>query len=140
MITRTTPDLTIKKLTADKSFVRPGEKVDFDIEVRNQGKADAGACSLLLDGGYDGSVKVQFEPLPAGGSRVVRVEDLIIQTSFDTHGFTAFIDSDKQIPESSERNNKKSLVLWDPSGPWPPGPFPPGPPPVPPPHKVDVRG
>ena len=127
------PDLTVKRLEASDGIIFPGDEVTFSAQVANIGDADSKAFDLLLDGGYNGSIKVRMEQgLAAGESQQVSLGPLTISDWAEHQFFEAVADSSKEVAESKERNNKKNTVLWYPQAGGPPGP--PGPPGPFPPH------
>lgn len=114
------PDLVVK---AEPSswFVRPGDRVTLEGEVTNHGQAVAGPFHLKLDAGSEGQQKIPLEALGPGQSLPVKLGPITIKHWIAGHSVQLTVDSDREVNEGNERNNRCELVLWDTSAP----PFPP---------------
>ncbi len=123
------PDLTVSSLEPSTRFPFPGTEVTFDVEVKNQGNADAGAFSVNLSSWSEEDRKRIEEGLKAGASAAFTLGPVIMDSGV-AMSIQAFADCDREIAESNERNNKRDTVLWNPL----PPPQPPQPPlpPIPP--------
>ncbi len=101
------PDLVVTNITHSPTNPTIGSTVTFQVTVRNQGTAAAGAFVVRLQGvgpSQDGSVS----SLGAGAS-VTRTFTLPLSTSPET--FTATADVFNQVPESNEANNTRQVQV-----------------------------
>lgn len=113
------PDLVVKAEPSDW-FVRPGDRVTFDAVVTNRGLAPAGPFHLKLDAASEGQDERPLEALAPGQTANVTLGPITIRHWVAGHNVTLLVDSDQQVEESNERNNRYELTLWDTSAP----PFP----------------
>lgn len=116
------PDLVVSHVEPSDWFVRPGDTVTFEVQVKNQGLAAAAPFHVLLDADYDGKTKIAVPGLAPGETNSVAMGPLTILTWSHGHPITVTADCDREVTESKERNNRYDLTLWDPSPPFPPYP------------------
>ena len=129
------PDLVVDSVATSPSWPQAGERVWFDVSLKNTGDQDAKTFNVVLDGdGVNQKVRIDGG-LPAGAERQVRMGPLrtspFQQQAYWIH---ATVDSDHEVAETREDNNTTSLFFAT-QPPFPPmPPMPPIPPPPPPPH------
>lgn len=121
------PDLVVDRLEPSDYFVDPGDRVNFDFTVRNAGTADAPAFDVQLSGWGMERETIRLEGLKAGES--VSFEDVgeLRGDPWTEYYFAEVrVDTRKEVAESNERNNKRSVSMM--GRPMPRPPVPPHPP------------
>lgn len=116
------PDLKIDAFEPTTYFPRPGDRVYFDVRVINRGEADATGFNVELSGsGIPRGTKVRVEGLKPGETAEFEMGPMnVLWRDFNFAEVRA--DSDREVTESNERNNRKSVTLIGPEPPEPPRP------------------
>jgi subtilase family serine protease len=122
------PDLVVTDIEPSTYFPHPGEAVTFQVEVQNQGDADAPAFNVRLEASRNGQDERRLEGLAAGSRTRVGMGPIFIDAWSGHTWVEALADSSREVPESNEGNNWASIVLWGPEPPRPPEPPIPRPP------------
>ncbi|HEC63045.1 MAG TPA: PKD domain-containing protein, partial [Candidatus Acetothermia bacterium] len=101
------PDLVIQNITYSPSSPAVGSTVSFQVTVKNQGAAAAGAFRIRLVGAGP-AVEASLASLAAGASRTV---NLSLPLSQSPETFTATADYYNQVAESDEGNNTSQVTV-----------------------------
>ncbi|QAA77296.1 MAG: hypothetical protein BIP78_1530 [Candidatus Bipolaricaulis sibiricus] len=101
------PDLVIQSITHSPTNPTVGSTVTFQVTVRNQGTASAGAFTVRLQG--TGPSQDQSVSSLAAGASVTRTFTLPLSTTPET--FTATADVFNQVSESDETNNTGQVTV-----------------------------
>lgn len=126
------PDLVVDRLEPSDYFVDPGDRVNFDFTIRNAGTADAPAFDVQLSGwGMDRETFRVEKGLKAGESLSFEDVGNLRGDPWSEYYFAEVrVDTRKEVAESNERNNKRSVTMMGrpiPRPPVPPVPVPPRP-------------
>lgn len=101
------PDLVIQNISHTPTNPSIGQNVTFSITVANQGNATAGFFRIRLEGSGS-STQTHITQLTAGTSRVV---NLALPLTSSSATFTATADNLRQVAESNENNNTRSVLV-----------------------------
>ena len=126
------PDLVITSAEPSTYFPEPGDPVDFQVVVTNQGKTAAAPFNvdLSIDGEEQLKQRVR-ESLQPNASAKLDLGSLDIYIApGGAVPVVILADSDHEVKESNKCNNTSEFTLWSPTPPNP-NPIPPGPPPHP---------
>ena len=103
----TRPDLVIEDISYTPSSPQVGQQVTFQVRVKNQGGAPAGAFYVRLEGAA-GHQNAYLSGLAAGSSHTVTLR---LPLSRSTETFTATADYLGQVAESDETNNIRQVTI-----------------------------
>jgi hypothetical protein len=125
------PDLVIDRFDPSNSWPNQGDRIDFDVRVRNAGGAPAGPFLVEVSGDGMRPDRERVNGLNPGQSAVVRLGPANVGYG-SIAWYDARVDVGNEVAEANESNNwqSTSVSVRDPfpRDPFPRPPVPPGPP------------
>ncbi|MSP12519.1 MAG: hypothetical protein EXR62_06130 [Chloroflexi bacterium] len=111
------PDLVIQSIKLTPPFPAPGQPVDIEIKITNQGNANAGGFTTYLYVDPRGEPQLDTPDtsltflfgLNAGLSFVWTYRNYTFDTQGCDHSIYAWVDRDNTVPEDNESNNLSSI-------------------------------
>jgi subtilase family serine protease len=125
------PDLVIDRFDPSNSWPNQGERIDFEVRVRNAGSAPAGPFLVEVSGDGMAPDRERVSGLNPGQSARVRLGPANVGYG-SIAWYDARVDVGNEVVEENESNNwqSTSVSVRDPfpRDPFPRPPIPPGPP------------
>ena len=104
------PDLVVDTIRPFNSRPRPGQEVDFQVRVHNQGDEAAGPFTLRFEDDDRYRDEYRFSGLEAGAREDAELRPLTVRDS-QPIVLQAHVDDRNEVDETRENNNLKTYTL-----------------------------